>query len=30
MAAETAYAFEKPAGKPGLLDLFGGWRQLIV
>lgn len=30
MAVETAYAFEGPAGKAGLLDLFDGRRQLIV
>jgi predicted dithiol-disulfide oxidoreductase (DUF899 family) len=30
MAVETAYAFEGPAGKASLLDLFDGRRQLIV
>src|SRR5437868_13481659 len=30
MAVETAYAFEGPAGKAGLLDLFDGRRQLVV
>src|SRR5258706_16030964 len=30
MAVETAYAFERPAGKASLLDLFDGRRQLIV
>jgi predicted dithiol-disulfide oxidoreductase (DUF899 family) len=30
MAVETAYAFEGPAGKVSLLDLFDGRRQLIV
>jgi len=30
MAVETAYVFEGPAGKAGLLDLFDGRRQLIV
>lgn len=30
MAVETAYAFEGPAGKASLLDLFEGRRQLIV
>jgi predicted dithiol-disulfide oxidoreductase (DUF899 family) len=29
MAVETAYAFEGPAGKASLLDLFDGRRQLI-
>src|SRR3982074_3920216 len=30
MAVETAYAFEGPAGKASLLDLFDSRRQLIV
>src|SRR5215470_2838622 len=30
MAVEKAYEFEGPHGKVGLLDLFGGRRQLIV
>src|SRR6202171_4254549 len=30
MAVEKAYAFEGPAGKANLLDLFDGRRQLIV
>src|SRR3546814_9990077 len=30
MAVEAAYAFEGPAGRAGLLDLFDGRRQLIV
>src|SRR3546814_9850989 len=30
MAVETAYAFEGPAGKASLLELFDGRRQLIV
>jgi predicted dithiol-disulfide oxidoreductase (DUF899 family) len=30
MAVETTYAFEGPAGKASLLDLFDGRRQLIV
>ena len=30
MAVEPAYAFEGPAGKASLLDLFDGRRQLIV
>src|ERR687896_1047808 len=30
VAVETAYAFEGPAGKASLLDLFDGRRQLIV
>ena len=30
MAVKTAYAFEGPAGKASLLDLFDGRRQLIV
>ena len=30
MAVDTSYAFEGPAGKVSLLDLFGGRRQLIV
>jgi len=30
MAVETAYAFEGPAGKASLADLFDGRRQLIV
>src|SRR5438876_5992694 len=30
LAVETAYAFEGPAGKASLLDLFDGRRQLIV
>src|SRR4249919_760045 len=30
MAVETAYAFEGPLGRAGLLDLFDGRRQLIV
>ena len=30
MAVEKAYAFEGPAGKASLLDLFDGRRQLIV
>ena len=30
MTVETAYAFEGPAGKVSLLDLFDGRRQLIV
>jgi len=30
MALATAYAFEGPAGKVSLLDLFDGRRQLIV
>ncbi|WP_186417779.1 DUF899 domain-containing protein [Bosea sp. CS1GBMeth4] len=30
MAVETAYAFEGPAGRLSLLDLFEGRRQLIV
>jgi predicted dithiol-disulfide oxidoreductase (DUF899 family) len=30
MAVEKAYAFEGPAGKVSLLDLFDGRRQLIV
>src|SRR6478609_8617423 len=30
MAVQTAYAFEGPAGRVGLLDLFDGRRQLIV
>ena len=30
MAVETAYAFEGPAGKVSLRDLFDGRRQLIV
>src|SRR3546814_7093572 len=29
MAVEAAYAFEGPAGRAGLLDLFDGRRQLI-
>ena len=30
MAVKSAYAFEGPAGKASLLDLFDGRRQLIV
>src|SRR5262252_6919866 len=30
VAVETMYAFEGPAGKASLLDLFDGRRQLIV
>ena len=30
MAVDRAYAFEGPAGKVSLLDLFDGRRQLIV
>jgi predicted dithiol-disulfide oxidoreductase (DUF899 family) len=30
MAVETTYAFDGPAGKVSLLDLFDGRRQLIV
>src|SRR3982074_1485811 len=30
MAVETPYAFEGPAGKASLLDMFDGRRQLIV
>lgn len=30
MAVDTAYAFDGPAGRVGLLDLFDGRRQLIV
>jgi predicted dithiol-disulfide oxidoreductase (DUF899 family) len=30
MAVEMAYAFERPAGRASLLDLFDGRRQLIV
>jgi predicted dithiol-disulfide oxidoreductase (DUF899 family) len=30
LAVEKAYAFEGPAGKASLLDLFGGRRQLVL
>jgi predicted dithiol-disulfide oxidoreductase (DUF899 family) len=30
LAVEKTYAFDGPAGKASLLDLFGGCRQLIV